>query len=249
MKPRLGIIDWGIGGVSINKLVKSKLGNLSIIYFSDTGVTPYGKMSRYELISRVNHVIAFLRSHGASHLVVGCNAASTVIPFFHVAGVELEGVIDSAVRLTASTRPARLGLLGGRRTVLSGVYRRAFAEAGIDVTQRIAQPLSALIEEGDISSPELRDHCRRILLPVKSCSHLLLACTHYPAIMAVLREFVSENTVLINPVGELIKRIRRWKLPKGGSDVFFTTGEPEKMKLAAWNAFGYRIKSATRVEL
>lgn len=249
MKPRLGIIDWGIGGVSISKLVKSQLGNLPILYFSDTGVTPYGKMSRCELVSRVNHVITFLRSQGASHLVIGCNAASTVIPYLNVAGLKLEGVIDNAVRLTVSMRPARLALLGGRRTVLSGVYRRAFYESGIQLTQRIAQPLSALIEEGDISSLELRDHCRKILLPVRSCSHLLLACTHYPAITAVLREFVSESTVLINPVGELIERIRLWKLAMGGSDLFFTTGDPDKMKLAAWNAFGYEIKSATRVEL
>lgn len=249
MKPLLGIIDWGVGGVSIIKLVKSRLGNLPVIYFSDTGVTPYGRMSRDELLSRVNKVIAFLRSQGVSHVVVGCNAASTVIPFLHAPGMKVEGVIESAVRLTASMRPPRLALLGGRRTVASGIYRRAFAEEGINVTQRIAQSLSALIEAGDVSSTELSDQCRRILLPVKNCSHLLLACTHYPAIMPVLKEFVSDNTVIINPVGELIERIKRWKLPAYGTYTFITTGEPEKMNKAAWNAFGYRIKKARRVDI
>lgn len=249
MKPRLAIIDWGIGGVSINKLIKSKLGNLPVIYFSDTGVTPYGRMSRHELIERVNKVIAYLQSQGASHVVVGCNAASTVIPFLNVPEMEIEGVIECAVQMTARMRPAKLALLGGRRTVLSGVYRRAFEEQGINVTQRIAQPLSAFIEKGDTSSDELRGQCRKILRPVSNYSHLLLACTHYPAIMTVLKEFVSDRTVLVNPVGELVEVIKRWNLPAGGTDRHFTTGEPESMKMAAWNAFGFRIEKVTRVEL
>lgn len=249
MNQLLAIVDWGIGGVSINSLVKSQLGNIPIIYLSDTGVTPYGKMSRRELVLRVNKVISFLGSRGATHVIVGCNAASTVIPFLDNTGMKVEGVIECAVRMTAGMRPPRLALLGGRRTVLSGLYRRAFAERGIYVTQRIAQPLSALIESGDVSSLELRSYCQRILRPVKNCSHLLLACTHYPAIIPVLREFVSDNTVIINPIGELIEIIKRWKLPEHGRDHFFTTGDPDKMKRAAWKAFGVRIKTAKRVEI
>lgn len=249
MKPRLGIIDWGIGGVSIYRLIKSQLRGVPVLYFSDTGVTPYGRMSRNELVSRVNLVITFLQSKGVTHLVVGCNAASTVLPFLNVAGMKVEGVIETAVRLTQTLRPARLALLGGRRTVLSGIYRRAFAERGITVTQRIAQPLSALIESGDVSSMKLREQCRSILSPVKKCSHLLLACTHYAAIIPVLREFASEDMFVINPAPELVNRIKRWKLPTGGTDLFYTTGEPENMRKSAWNAYGVRIRMVRKVTL
>lgn len=249
MKPCLAIMDWGIGGISICKLVKSQIGTLPVIYFSDTGVTPYGKMSHDELASRVDRVISFLREHGVTHLIIGCNAASTVIPFLRTTDIKVEGVIDCAVRFTASMQPKRLALLAGKRTVLSGIYRRAFGELGIDVTQRIAQPLSALIEVGDVKSNELQKECRKIIKPVKDCSHLLLACTHYPAIMPVLKEFVSENTVIVNPVAEIVKMIKRWRLSGAGKGRFFTTGDSDSMKRAAWNAFGYRIQSVTQVEL
>jgi len=33
LKNQLAIIDWGIGGMSIYKLIKSELGNLPVIYF------------------------------------------------------------------------------------------------------------------------------------------------------------------------------------------------------------------------
>lgn len=243
----LGIIDWGIGGISVNKLIKSRLGQIPVLYFSDTGATPYGRMSRSELVSRLNKLASFLGSQGVTHLVLGCNAASTALPFLSLNGMRVEGVINSAVRVTRKMRPERLALIGGRRTVLSGVYRRAFALHGIRLEQRVAQPLSGLIENGDVSSTQLQEECRRILAPIKNCSHLLLACTHYPAIVSVLTEFVSKDTVLIDPAAELVNQIAKWKLPVGNADVFLTSGDPEKMKRAAWNAFGVKIRSAKAV--
>ena len=206
-KPHLAIVDWGIGGVSIYNLIKARLGSIPVIYFSDSGVTPYGRMSRRELMARLNLLFAFLRSQGVTHVVLGCNAASTVLPFLNVAELRVVGVIAGAIRATKRTRPAKLALLGGRRTVLSGVYRRALAAQGIGVTQRIAQPLSARIENGDVSSAALRAQCRKILAPVKHCSHVLFACTHYPAIISVLKEYVSPQTVFIDPAGEVVSTV------------------------------------------
>lgn len=242
---KLAIIDWGIGGISVYKLIKERRPEAGIVYFSDTGVTPYGKMSRADLTSRLNAVIAFLKTKGVTHLVVGCNAASTAIPFLDAQGLRIEGVINAAVEMTARLKPKRLGLIGGRRTVVSGVYRNAFATRGIQVDQRIAQPLSAIIESGDVSSDTLRAECKRILSPIKNCSHILHACTHYPAIEHLLKEIVSPQTVFINPASELAKRTARWSLPVNGKDTFFTSGDAGQMKVAAKAAFGCDIDSVT----
>jgi glutamate racemase len=246
-KPRLGIIDWGIGGVGIYKLIRARLGPVPALYFSDTGVTPYGKMSGRELVARVNSVLDFLRSQEISHLVVACNAASTVIPFLKVGHLKVEGVVESAVRSAQRRRPTKLALIGGRRTVLSGIYRQALAERGIPVIQRIAQPLSGFIESGDVSSSMLRSECRRILSPLANCSHILLACTHYPAITPLMKEAVSEDTVFVDPAEELVSRIGRWELPIGGADWIFTSGDPQNMKGAALLAFGVGFKRVVKV--
>lgn len=239
--PGLAIIDWGIGGVSIYKLIKEQLGDFPVTYFSDTGVTPYGKMSRPQLVSRLNSVIEFLLARGVTHVVVGCNAASTAIPFLNDHGIPVEGVIDSAVETTARLNPTRLGLIGGRRTILSGVYRRAFAAKEIEVRQRIAQPLSGLIESGDTSSTTVKDYAALILAPLRNCSHILLACTHYPAILPVLQYHVSSETVFIDPAAALVKKIAGWKLQGVGDDVFLTSGDTNAMKTAAKSAFGVEI--------
>jgi glutamate racemase len=244
---QLAVLDWGIGGLGICRLAKSRIAGLSLVYFSDTGVTPYGRMSRTELVSRLNTVIEFLRSQGVTHLVFGCNAASTVLPFLETGDIKLMGVIETTVRITARLHPAGLALIGGRRTVVSGVYRQAFAQRGITITQRIAQPLSALIENGELASARLSDECRRILKPVRNCSHLLLACTHYPAITPVLKNFVSQDTVIIDPTEALVTEIARWKLAPGGKDRFLTSGDAKKMKSAARAVFGIKIGAPQEV--
>ena len=245
----LGIIDWGIGGISIYKLVKERRPGMQVIYFSDTGATPYGKMARRELAARLDSVIEFLRSRGVSHLVIGCNAASTAIGDLADQGIKIEGVTDAAVEEASKAKPERLGLIGGRRTVVSGTYRRAFAPKGIRLEQRVAQPLSGLIERGDVSSETLRSEAKRILAPIKTCSHILLACTHYPAIEDVLKEFVSPRTQFIDPAQAVANRIARWRFSGSGADRFFTTGDAEQMKKSADLAFGVRIPKVTKVKL
>jgi glutamate racemase len=243
----LGIIDWGIGGVSIYKLIRDRLGDVPIVYFSDTGVTPYGKMTRPELVCRLDRVIEHLASLGVTHLVIGCNAASTAIPYLTKTPVKIKGVIDSAVELTARAKPKRLAVIGGRRTVVSGVYRKAFRERGFDIEQRIAQPLSGLIEMGDISSDTLKEEARRILDPIRNSSHILLACTHYPAIAPLLREFVSPATIFIDPAEELVREVKKWKLAVDGGSIFLTSGDAKRMKRAAKAAFDVEIDGARKV--
>ncbi len=238
---RLGIIDWGIGGVSIYKLIKDRLGDVPVTYLSDTGAPPYGKMTRQELVGRLNSVIAFLKTKGVTHLVIGCNAASTTIDHLDPQGLKIIGMIDSGVAAALRQKPSRLGLIGGRRTVLSGVYRSEFAKRGIKIEQRIAQPLSGMIESGDTGSDSLKRECKRILTPLKTCSHVLLACTHYPAITKVMKEFVPVNTRFIDPAGELVNRVKLWRLPNERNKTFLTSGDPSEMKKAAMSAFGYEI--------
>ena len=243
---RLGIVDWGIGGIGIRKLLHERLPRVAVTYFSDTGVTPYGRMARRDLSDRVDDVILYLRSIGVTHLIVGCNAASTALPRLNDHGIEIIGMIEPAVNAVAKQPPSRLGLIGGRQTVLSGAYRKAFAARGISVTQRIAQPLSAMIESGDVSSDKLVGECERILRPLRTCSHILLACTHYPAIMPVLKQ-AADRSVFIDPAPSLVERVKKWKLPVGGEDVYLTTGDTRQMKQASFAAFDWKIGAVKKV--
>ncbi|MCC6452457.1 MAG: aspartate/glutamate racemase family protein, partial [Acidobacteria bacterium] len=124
---RIGMIDWGIGGIGIYRRLKTSFPQASVTYFSDTGFTPYGKTTRRELIERLERVVRFLQIRDVSRVVIACNAASTVVEDLRCEGIEVSGVIKPAIDMAANLRPQDLGLIGGRRTVVSGVYRRGLA--------------------------------------------------------------------------------------------------------------------------
>jgi len=246
---RIGIIDWGIGGVSIYKLIKERMPGVAVTYFSDSGETPYGKMSRFELTFRLDKVIEYLKSRGVTHVVIGCNAASTAIHDLDDHAVPVFGVIEPAVRMTARLRPKKLGLIGGRRTVISGVHRRAFKHRGFATHQRIAQPLSGLIESGDVTSDRLHAEAQRILKPLRGCSHVLLACTHYPAILPVLRQY-APKVKFLDPAEELVEVLKRQKIIRSrGPDEFLTTGSELAMETAAKRAFDVNITKVIRTQI
>lgn len=250
----VGIVDWGIGGLGFYRSFRARHPGAPILYWSDTGATPYGKLPRAALARRLEAVVGALAAKGASRVVVACNAASTVAGAI-ATPVPVAGIVDAGVAAAVAAADARGGaaaigvtaVIGGARTIRSGVYRRALSAAGHRVVQRIAQPLSALVEAGRVSGPELESTLAAILSPLRGAELLLLACTHYPAVAARIAAHLP-GTHLVDPVDRLVAQIAGMAptAPLAaragpGRDRFFTTGDPDAMRTAARAAFGLAL--------
>lgn len=239
----LGIVDWGIGGIDFFRRLRAREAKVPVIYFSDAGSTPYGRLPRAKLLSRLERILGALGERGVTHVVVACNAASTVLPSL-TSSLPVVGVIEHGIRASLATSAATIGVIGGARTIRSGCYRRALTEGGRIVTQRIAQPLSGRVEAGDLDSPALRREIAQIVAPLRNIEALLLACTHYPALAPRLREALP-GVRLIDPMNELLRSISsKWKLPKGsGETLVLTTGNAQAMRRAAKIAFDVTVQA------
>jgi len=151
---RFAILDWGIGGLGFYTLLKSRHPDLPVLYFSDAGAMPNGRLPAPLLAERLRVVLRHLAERGIDRVVVACNAASTVVG--EVTAVpDVVGVIEhgiGAVREKGKGKRGKggmtVGVIGGERTIRSGAYGRALRDDGYRVVQRVAQPLSALIEKG-----------------------------------------------------------------------------------------------------
>jgi glutamate racemase len=233
----LGIVDWGIGGVDFFRRLRAHNANVPVVYFSDAGSTPYGRLPRAALLSRLERVVAAVAERGVTHVVVACNAASTVLPSL-ASPVPVVGVIEHGIRAALATSASRIGVIGGTRTIRSGCYRRALTAGGRTVTQRVAQPLSGRVEAGDLGSRALRREIAQIVAPLRNVDALLLACTHYPALAPRFRDALP-GVHLIDPVKELLRSISsKWTLPRGsGETLVLTTGDARAMRHAAKIAF------------
>lgn len=256
---RLAIMDWGIGGLGCWREWKRRRPEDNILYFSDSGYTPYGKVPTSELVTRLLSVLLWMREEMAvSHVIIACNAASTVIDRLEesreLASARwpiIMGVVRPAVDLVRSAIPPQepLAIIGGARTIRSGIFPRLLA--GHALQQRIAQPLSALVEAGRLDGPEVEHVVTRILQPLRRCRHLLLACTHYVALSPTLSRLRPDMRIW-DPIPYMVAQAAtRWQRElklTAGPDLFITTGSPMAMAASAVKAFGLSI-SAEHVPL
>ncbi len=238
---RLGFLDWGIGGLGIFQAFRRCRPEVPVFYWSDTGATPYGRLPAPQLTARVRRVLRAMVGQGVTHAVVACNAASTILPGLGDVGIPVMGVIEPAIAMVSPALEGILGVVGGARTIRSGVYRRALVTPRRRVVQRIAQPLSAHIEAGRAGTPAFEDDLRRIVGPLARADAILLACTHYPSAAAAFRR-LAPGASLLDPAEAVVEMlIARWRLPRGRGDRFVTTGRPGEMRRAARAAWGIEL--------
>jgi len=240
---RLGILDWGIGGLGVLRALRRRTRRVPVLYLSDSGFTPYGLLSRRALAARVSTLTQQLVAWGATHVVIACNAASTVLDELEASperAVPLTGVIAPTLARIPKNLRGTLGVLGGARTIRSGVYLRGLAGPGRCVVQRIAQPLSAHIEAGSTEGKRCAQDLDRILYPLRSADALLLACTHYPAISQRIQERAPQ-ALLIDPAEALVDQLLAAAgLPSGRApDRLVTTGDARRTRAVATRAWGF----------
>ena len=245
MMERLGFLDWGIGGIGIFRAFRQRRPEVPVLYWSDTGATPYGRLPAAALTARVRRVLRAMAGQGVTHAVVACNAASTILPALGDVGIPVMGVIEPAIAMVSPALEGVLGVVGGARTIRSGLYRRALATPRRQIVQRIAQPLSAHIEAGRAGTPAFERDLRRILAPLARADAILLACTHYPSAREAFRR-LAPRASLLDPAEAVVEMlVARWRLPRGSGDRFVTTGSVVEMRRAARAAWGEDLGPCT----
>jgi glutamate racemase len=244
MTARIAVIDWGIGGLGVWRALRLRT-RAPILYLSDSGVTPYGRLSARSLSERVETVCRYVVAHGATSIVIACNAASTTVD----AGlrrripVPVIEMIEPALDLARSHPSSCIGVIGGARTIRSGVYRRGLLRAGRRVVQRVAQPLSAHVEAGSTGTRRCAADLDRILAPLGRVDALLLACTHYPAISSSIAQRLP-GVKLLDPAQAVATRALEHvpHPPPESPDIFLTTGDRRAFERGAKRAWGLEIE-------
>lgn len=240
----LGVVDWGIGGLGLYTHLK-KIDHRPILYFSDSGHSPFGKTPSSELHMRLDRIFNFLRARGAGRIAIACNAAHAIYPDSE----DITGVITHAVSALQQGQWKNVGLLAGRSTVYSQVFPKRLKPLRFKLRQRIAQPLSAHIEAGRLSGDKLHEDLKKIMPPLKNCDAIALACTHYPAIAGEIGKYTRAGCEMIDPARRMAEWISAtWPDSRqDGGDRWFTTGEMPQLVENGYAAFGVDISGVERI--
>ncbi len=181
----IGVIDSGIGGLSVlDKLVK-KFPLESFIYYGDNEYAPYGNKPIPVLLDRFDFMVERLSKKGIKGLVIACNTLSTHLykeiknryPFFVVPTfppvVKGEGVY---LACTSNTAKSQFALQNYKNNIIP------FSD------------LAKIIENNvfNLNALNLFTYFEDYIGKIKT---LVLGCTHYSFISENLHSLLGADTV------------------------------------------------------
>lgn len=243
----LGIFDSGIGGLTVVRALLQRHASASFLYLGDTARTPYGNKSKATIERYALEDTRFLMEQGATVIVVACNTVSAhamdALRATFPAQRFVEVIAPAVAAACAATR-GRVGVIGTRATITSGMYERCIKEraSSVSVTS-VACPLFVpLVEEGWVAARETKQIARRYVAPLvrQQIDTLILGCTHYPMLRNVLQARVGRRVTLIDSATCVVDLLEReypeelQELSVPTQRLYVTDDNPRTTEIARW---------------
>lgn len=265
----IGVFDSGFGGLTVAREIAKALPQESLIYVGDSARCPYGPRDLSEVDGFVQQIGAWLVAQSVKMIVIACNTA-TAAGLAHAQRtfpVPVIGVVEPGARAAVhATRNRRVGVIATKGTIDSGAYAKAIRhiDAGITVFSTATPRFVEIAERGirmaegpveDYTSlaskvyirPAFQEIAKEYLEPLRRCEidTLVLGCTHYPLLKALIGAVVGREVTLISSAKEAARDVKEILARKGALAPegvepfrrFYTTGND----LEEFRSFGGRV--------
>jgi glutamate racemase len=220
------VFDSGVGGLTVLRAIVERVPKADYLYFGDTARLPYGSKSRETIARYAIGAAQFLEQKGATLLVIGCNTASAMALYDVKSAVSIPviGVIEPGADRAAEMSQSREAVvIGTEATVAAHAYQRALARRGFATHEKACPLLVPLVEEG-WTDHSVTEQVARIYLAeaLKAASAntdvLVLGCTHYPLLKAMLRRVVPKNIEIVDSAETtaeaVVEALEEWARPR-----------------------------------
>lgn len=203
----IGIMDSGIGGLSVVLAVRERFPSLPILYFADPLHFPYGEKEKHELSAIVRPIVDFF-VYGAKVrvLVTACGTVSSLLlpELREEYSIPLVGILEPACREALARIPQGvIGVLATRATVRAGSFRRTIERLrpGTRVFEEAWPEFIEAVEVGAFDTPFWREWVKTRLesLYRQGVRGIILGCTHFAFISAFFEELSRDLFPVINP--------------------------------------------------
>ena len=191
----IGIMDSGVGGLSVYREIRKLLPSERYVYFSDSANCPYGEKKPEFIRDRCREITGMMLSRGASAMVIACNTATaaaitTLRSEFSIPFIGMEPAVKPAA---LGTRAGVIGVLATAGTLKGSNYLKL--KHG---------------ERGELSGPAAEETVKRSLRPLIAAGAdiIVLGCTHYPFLLPVLRKITGPGVRFIDPAPAVARHLR-----------------------------------------
>ena len=238
----IGLMDSGLGGLSVFREIKRQLPQEQVIYFGDTAHAPYGEKTDEQIRDYVFSIIDFLLQQDVKMVIMACNTMTAValdnvkkeysIP---VIGVIQPGAFEAAHK----TKNKRVGIIGTEVTIRKKSYEKLIKEIDPDIVI-LSNPCSNQIiremEEQALQNKRIiRILLRECLQPIteNNIDTLVWGCTHYPFLHPYIKQEIDPNISLVDPSEATVRQVKAWLAEHhldnnnlNKPDSFYVSGDP-----------------------
>jgi glutamate racemase len=216
----IGMFDSGFGGLTVARSVIDLLPSEDLVYIGDTARYPYGPKPASEVRSyAIELATSLVRDFNAKLIIVACNTAASVAlgELQSLLSVPVIGVVEpGAQALVEATTNNRVAVIGTVGTIASGAYESAVASAAHKVSREVSLTATAcpgfveFVERDETSGQAVTKLAEKLLAPIQKAGvdALLLGCTHYPYLSAVISEVMGSGVKLINSADATASEVR-----------------------------------------
>lgn len=212
----VGVLDSGVGGISILKALVEFMPYENFMYFGDSANAPYGEKTREEIRSLTMNNVALLLERGCKAIVVACNTATAAAinelreTYPDIPMIGLEPALKPAVLHKENSRVIVMAtpftLKEQKFETLKNKYK--------DQAEIISLPCPEIVrfvERQETYSPELLHYLRRKFEPWRGqqIDAIVLGCTHFPFVRRAIQEVAGRDVILYDSAMGVGRQVRR----------------------------------------
>ncbi|MGY3742028.1 glutamate racemase [Leuconostoc inhae] len=250
----IGMVDSGVGGLTVIKEAQKQLPNEQFIFIGDTARMPYGPRTTDEVIAYTLQMAHYLvTDKHIKMLVIACNTATaralTVLQ--EKLTIPVIGVIQPGAQAAQlATKNKTVGIIATEGTVNSKAYESQIHQYDTEtvVLSQSEPDFVQLVEANKYQDQATRDLVKNHLAPFKAAGidTLILGCTHFPLLESFIQEAVGPEVTLIDSGRETVyavqQELNRLNLNSDikhnhNEDVYYTTSDNDNQtfKIIATN--------------
>ena len=200
-KQPIGVMDSGLGGLSVLKEIIKLMPNEDYVYFGDSANAPYGTRTAEDVYRLTKNVVEmFIDQYNVKAIVIACNTATSA------AAARLREEYDlPIIGLEPAIKPAAIDYPHGKiiamateLTLAGSKFENRVRELGsnAEIIKVPAPDLVEYVEHGELDSTNVKNYLHQILddkLPVDA---VVLGCTHFPFVQAAIQEVVGQDVAI-----------------------------------------------------
>jgi glutamate racemase len=238
----IGVLDSGIGGLSVLREVRAVLPAADLTYVADRANAPYGTKSLDEVRSLTHEVVRWLADRSANPIVVACNTASAAALDSlrdHHRGISFVGMEPAVKPAASSTETGVVGVLATRATFQGKLFRSVVSRFGgsAEIITAACPEWVSLVESGEVRGPVAETAVRSCVEPLiaRGADLLVIGCTHFSFLVPLIAEVAGSGVRIIDPAPAVAAQtVRVWAGSSGtGKLLMAASGDIDEFRRLA----------------